>query len=99
MYVPSPVTITKEEEEGVDAVDGTLPRLEGDRLAASYVNFYIANGGIVVPGFGDPNDAKAVETLKECFPDREIVQIPAREILLGGGNVHCITQQQPSGKK
>lgn len=99
MYVPSPVTITKEEEEGVDAVDGTLPRLEGDRLAASYVNFYIANGGIVVPGFGDPNDAKAVETLKECFPDREIVQIPAREILLGGGNVHCITQQQPSGHK
>ena len=92
------MTITKEEEEGADAVDGTLPRLEGDRLAASYVNFYIANGGIVVPGFGDPTDEKAVLTLKECFPDREIVQIPAREILLGGGNVHCITQQQPSGK-
>ena len=52
----------------------------------------------MVPGFGDPNDEKAVQTLKECFPDREIVQIPAREILLGGGNVHCITQQQPSGK-
>lgn len=99
LYVPAPITITKEEEEGVDAVDGTLPRLEGDRLAASYVNFYIANGGIVVPGFGDPNDEKAVATLRECFPDREIVQIPAREILLGGGNVHCITQQQPSGKK
>ena len=99
MYVPSPVTITKEESEGVDAVDGTLPREEGDRLAASYVNFYIANGGIAVPGFGDPNDEKAVQTLKECFPDREIVQIPAREILLGGGNIHCITQQQPSGKR
>ncbi|MGI6153399.1 MAG: agmatine deiminase [Christensenellaceae bacterium] len=99
MYVPKPILITKEEEDGVDAVDGTLPRLEGDRLAASYVNFYIANGGIVLPVFGDPNDEKAVATLKECFPGREITTLYAREILLGGGNVHCITQQQPSGKK
>lgn len=95
MYVPSPVTITKEESEQVDAVDGTLPRLEGDRLAASYVNFYIANGGIVLPVFGDPNDEKAIQKLSELFPDREITTVYARDILLGGGNVHCITQQQP----
>ncbi len=99
MYVPSPILITEEESKGVDAVDGTLPRLPGDRLAASYVNFYIANGGIVLPVFGDPNDERAVATLKECYPDREVVTVYAREILLGGGNVHCITQQQPSGKK
>lgn len=99
MYVPSPVLITKEEEAGVDAVDGTLPRLEGDRLAASYVNFYIANGGIVLPAFGDPNDERALKTIQECFPDRKVVQLYAREILLGGGNVHCITQQQPAGGK
>jgi agmatine deiminase len=96
MYVPKPILITKEEEDGVDAVDGTLPRLEGDRLAASYVNFLIVNGGIILPAFDDPNDAKAVRTVKECFPDREVVQIYAREILLGGGNIHCITQQQPA---
>ncbi|GAD16166.1 agmatine deiminase [Lentilactobacillus otakiensis] len=98
LYVPKPVTITKEESEGVDAVDGTLPRKEGDRLAASYVNYYTANGGIVFPTFGDPNDAKAEETLQRLYPDRKIVGVPAREILLGGGNIHCITQQVPAGR-
>ena len=95
LYVPKPVTITKEESLGVDAVDGTLPRTEGERLAASYVNYYAANGGIVFPTFGDPNDEKAKETLAELYPDRKIVGVPAREILLGGGNIHCITQQVP----
>lgn len=47
--------------------------------------------------FDDPNDEKARQTLKEAFPDREIVGIYAREILLGGGNIHCITQQVPRG--
>jgi agmatine deiminase len=98
LYVPKPVTITKEESEGVDAVDGTLPRQEGDRLAASYVNYYTANGGIVFPEFGDPNDEKAKETLQRLYPDRQIVGVPAREILLGGGNIHCITQQVPAGR-
>jgi agmatine deiminase len=93
--LPSPILISAEESGGVDAVDGTLPRLEGDRLAASYVNFYIANGGLVVPSFGDANDSVAVEVLREVFADREVVTVPAREILLGGGNIHCITQQVP----
>jgi agmatine deiminase len=95
MPLPKPVLISKGESEGVDAVDGTLPREEGDRLSASYVNFYIANGGIVYPLFDDPADDLAGETLRAAFPDREIIGIPAREILLGGGNIHCITQQQP----
>lgn len=99
LYVPKPVTITKEESLGVDAVDGTLPRTEGERLAASYVNYYTANGGIVFPTFGDPNDEKAKETLAELYPDRKIVGVPAREILLGGGNIHCITQQVPETKR
>ena len=76
-------------------MDGTLPRMEGDRLAASYANFYIANGGVVFPMFGDENDEKARKTLEECFPGRKVVGLYAREILLGGGNIHCITQQQP----
>lgn len=95
MYTPKPVLITKEESEGVDSINGSIPRNEGDRLAASYVNFYIANGGIVAPIFGDSNDEKSIETLKKCFPDREITTVYVREILLGGGNIHCITQQVP----
>lgn len=96
MYVPNPVTITKEESLGVDAVAGTLPREEGDRLAASYVNYYTANGGIVFPLFGDPMDHEAEKLLAKLYPDRVISGVPAREILLGGGNIHCITQQIPS---
>ena len=96
IHTPKPVLITKQESEGVDSVDGTLPRTEGTRLAASYVNFYIANGGIVMPLFDDEMDEAAMAKIRELFPDREVVGIPAREILLGGGNIHCITQQLPS---
>ncbi len=96
MYTPKPILITKEESEGVDAVDGTLPRQEGDRLAASYANYYTGNGFIALPVFNDPNDEKAIKLLQELYPDRVIEPIYAREILLGGGNIHCITQQLPS---
>lgn len=95
MLTPSPILITKEESLGVDAVDGTLPRNEGDRMAASYVNYYTGNGFVAVPVFGDPNDEKAIQLLQELYPDRVIEPISAREILLGGGNIHCITQQVP----
>ena len=96
MYTPAPILITKEESMGVDAIDGTLPRQEGDRLAASYVNYYTGNGFIALPVFNDPNDQKAIDKLKELYPDRVIEPIYAREILLGGGNIHCITQQVPA---
>lgn len=96
LHIPDSVVITKEESEGVDKVDGTLPRVEGDRQAASYANFYIANDAVIVPLFGDEiHDNLAKETLQSIFPEREIVGIFAREIILGGGNIHCITQQQP----
>ncbi|WP_066506928.1 agmatine deiminase [Abyssisolibacter fermentans] len=97
LYTPKPVLITAKESEGVDAVNGSIPRAEGDRLAASYANYYTANGGIIFPLFDDPNDEKARTLFEKLYPDREIVGIEgAREILLGGGNIHCITQQQPS---
>ena len=96
LLTPTPVLITKKESEGVDAVDGTLPRQEGDRLAASYANYYTGNGFIALPTFNDPNDQKAIELLQSLYPDRKIIPIYAREILLGGGNIHCITQQIPS---
>ena len=92
---PEPILISAEECKGVDAVEGTIPRREGDRMAASYVNFYLANGGIVMPLFDDPADQPAISKMKELFPERKIIGIQAREILLGGGNIHCITQQQP----
>jgi len=93
---PGPVTITAEEADGVDAVDGSLPRRAGDRLAASYANFYVASTRIVFPLLDERYDETAAEVLGGCFPEREIVGVPAREILLGGGNIHCITQQVPA---
>ena len=96
LYLPNPILITKEESEGVDAIEGTLPREEGDRLAASYVNFYLCNGGAVVPTFNDPHDNQALEQLQKLMPERKVVGVYAREVLLGGGNIHCITQQQPA---
>ena len=95
IYQPGPIHITEEESQGVDAIEGTLPRQAGDRLAGSYVNFYLANGGAVVPVFDDPHDQAALDALQALMPDRKVVAVPAREILLGGGNIHCITQQQP----
>jgi agmatine deiminase len=95
LHQPAPILITANEAAGVDHVEGTLPRSQGDRLAASYVNFYIGNGVIVMPAFGDPMDKPAQQFLAKLFPSRQILAVPGREILLGGGNVHCITQQQP----
>jgi agmatine deiminase len=96
---PRPVYITTNEAAGVDKVAGTLPREAGDRLAASYVNFYIANDVVVMPRFDDPQDEPAQKTLASLFPTRRILSVPGREILLGGGNVHCITQQEPLGRR
>lgn len=67
----------------------------GVRLTLSYTNFYMANGGIVMPAFEDPADDDAFRTMRKVFPDYEIVQVPALDIVRGGGGIHCITQQQP----
>lgn len=94
-----PICIREDDLLGYEFEPGEDEREAGERLAASYVNFYISNGGVVVPQFGDENDEKAVQILGDLFPDRKICPIPARDILLGGGNIHCITQQIPAGKK
>jgi agmatine deiminase len=96
MPSPSPLTITEEEARGVDAVPGTFPRRPGDRLAASYVNFHVGTSRVVFPLLDPRYDEQAADVLRGCFPDREIAGVPAREILLGGGNIHCITQQVPA---
>ena len=97
IHQPQPMTMTAEEAAGLDVVSTAISRPEGERLAGSYINFYIANGGIIAPIFDDPHDQAALQTLGQLFPDSKIVGLYAREILLGGGNIHCITQQQPSG--
>ena len=94
---PGPLQISAEEAQGVDAAEGTVPRSAGDRMAASYVNFYLGNSRIVHPLLDPRHDEEAAAVLRRVFPDREVVGLPAREILLGGGNIHCITQQVPRG--
>jgi len=97
--MPGPLYTRAREAAGVIAREGSRPRLAGERLAASYVNFYIANGGIIMPLLDRRTDAAAAARLKRLFPQRRVVGVAAREILLGGGNIHCITQQIPSGTR
>ena len=68
----------------------------GRRLPASYANFYIANAGVIVPTFNDPNDRVALGILGELFRDRPVVGIHAVDLVLGSGSLHCLTQQQPA---
>lgn len=74
-------------------------RLEGaeGRLPPTYANFYIGNGFVAVPLYGDPNDERALEVLRPLFPDREVIGLMSRAIIEGGGSFHCLTQQQPAG--
>jgi agmatine deiminase len=96
--LPQPRTLTcsAAEAAGVQSRDGVKARQAGERLAASYANFYIANGGVVMPLLDQRSDAAALAVLQRVFPDRQVVGVPSREILLGGGNIHCITQQIPA---
>ena len=84
--------------ETVDAVEGTIPRENGEVSIASYMNFLIVNGGVILPQYGDENDELAVRQVQEMFPDREVVGVMTREVAFGGGNIHCITQQQPAAE-
>jgi agmatine deiminase len=70
---------------------------QGQRLPASYANFYIANGLVLVPTFNDANDRKALNVLAEVFPGREVVGIHCGDLVWGLGTLHCMTQQQPAG--
>lgn len=88
-----PVTLTGEED--IDYVEGTMPREAGDVCIASYMNFLIVNGGVIVPQYGDELDGLALEQIQAMFPDRKAVGVQTREVVYGGGNVHCITQQMP----
>lgn len=79
----------------IDQTEHAIPREEYTKCIASYANFLIVNGGVIVPQYGDENDEQALMQLRKIFPDREVVGVYTREIVYGGGNIHCITQQQP----
>ena len=83
---------------GLDIVILPMPKKmvrEGQRLPASYANFYIANSCVLVPTFADPADELALRILRDCFPNRRVVGIDSRELIWGLGTFHCLTQQQP----
>ena len=93
-----PICITEEDLEGYTFEEGEDMREVEERLAASYVNFYFSNDAIILPVFGGENtesDKRAVQLMQKWNPDRKVIPIPARDILTGGGNIHCITQQIP----
>jgi agmatine deiminase len=71
---------------------------DGQRLPASYANFYIANKIVLMPTFNDPNDRVALNSLANMFPDRQVVGIACRDLVLGLGTLHCLTQQQPAAQ-
>lgn len=97
-----PVCLTEKEVQGYAFEEGEDEREVGERLAASYVNFYFANEAVVMPVFGGDNEAsdkRAVELMEQWNPNRKVIPVYARDILVGGGNIHCITQQIPAGRK
>jgi agmatine deiminase len=95
IHQPGPLYMTAEEAAGIDQRAGSRPRKAGDRLPASYINFYIANRCVVMPLFDKRHDAAAKRKLERLFPTRKVLGVATREVLLGGGNIHCVTQQVP----
>ena len=87
--------VLMEGAETIVQANGTIPRRNGEVCIASYLNFLITNGGVIVPQYGDDNDAPALKQISEIFPNKEVVGVYTREIVYGGGNIHCITQQEP----
>jgi agmatine deiminase len=90
--------MTEEECEGLVTDDGSVGREVGMVMAGSYVNYYLCNGAVIVPQFGGESserDAVAVNIIREQFPDRQVIPFSSRVILCGGGNIHCVTMQQP----
>lgn len=88
-----------EDGSAIEVVDLPMPaplHFDGQRLPASYANFYIANAAVLVPTFNDPNDRRALGTLAELVTDRPVVGIHAVDLVWGLGTLHCLTQQQPS---
>ncbi|CAH7341342.1 putative agmatine deiminase [Vibrio chagasii] len=92
--MPGPLYMTAEEAAGIDTSEG-MEREAGERLAASYGNYLVTNNHIVFPLLDEKTDKEMEAIFKEIYPNHLITGVEAREILIGGGNIHCITQQIP----
>jgi agmatine deiminase len=92
---PPPLSMTRAEAAGIQRRRGIRTLKAGHRLAGSYINFYLANGAVIAPLLDARTDGAAFAALARVFPRRRIVGVPSREFLLGGGNIHCLTQQVP----
>jgi len=100
VHQPDPICWSEEEHAVFDRNGEAYQRTADERIAATYINYYIANGAVMVPLYEDPHDAAALATIQEAFPTRKVIGVPGcRDILLGGGSIGCITQPQYSGKK
>lgn len=96
MPVPKTMYMSKEEADQITVSSNAINRLEGRRLAGSYVNFYMGEKFIILPQFGCEEDKIAIEILKDFYKEeKDIIPVCSKEILLGGGNIHCITKQIP----
>ncbi|MCG9781683.1 agmatine deiminase [Vibrio brasiliensis] len=93
--LPGPLHYSESEAQGIEVSSG-MSRAAGERLSASYANFLIVNGYVFLPLLDDRTDAEAISVLQSAMPEHQIIGIPTREVLLGGGNIHCITQQIPA---
>lgn len=96
LELPQPLYISREEHMGIETSQYALARNEGDRLPASYTNYYFVNGGVVIPQFGCKEDQYALEQFEKAFPERKIIPQYVREFLLGGGGLHCMSMQVPA---
>jgi agmatine deiminase len=98
--LPKPMYMSRQEAIGIRGSRSNAKKREPNmRLAASYINYYQGKDFVILPAFGVPEDDLAYQQFTELYPDKKIVQINSREILLGGGNIHCITMQIPEAKK
>lgn len=95
VQLPEQLRLTEEQSAEIDRVDTAYDRTPDKVFIATYINCYICNGGVVIPAFGDPQDEIAKKQFEAMFPERKVVQVNTREVSFGGGNIHCITQQEP----
>ena len=97
-YIPLKSNLDRLQRTGLNTIELPMPKpviFRGQRLPASYANFYIGNSVVLLPVFHDPKDEVAVNILSRVFPDRKIVAIDSTELIWGQGSFHCLTQQEP----
>ena len=90
--------MTDQDGKPLEIVPLPMPRplwFQGQRLPASYANFYIGNSAVLVPTFNDPHDREALSILARLFPDRDVIGIHSVDLVWGLGTLHCLSQQQP----